>query len=62
MNDYTEEQIAEWREKADLLDEIIGICETEMGGENDEGEWERHDIDDIDFEDIGIQIAQKLGY
>lgn len=59
---YTDEQIAEWREKAEILDDIIGILETEIGGENAEGEWERHDIDDIDFEDIGIQIAQKLGY
>ena len=59
---YTEEQINEWREKAELLDEIIGVLDTEMGGENSEGEWELNDIDDIDFEDIGIQVAKKLGY
>lgn len=58
----TEDQAEAWQAKATQLDDVVAILDTEMGGENKDGEWERHDINNIDFEDIGIQIAQKLGY
>lgn len=59
---YTEEQIEEFKRKADkwdALDEQIAAC---YGTENENGEYEENEDEDIDLCTIGEFAAYAFGF
>ena len=59
---YTEQQIQEFKRKADkwdALEEKIAAC---YGKENEEGEWEENEDDNIDLYTIGEISATAFGW
>ena len=62
-NMYTEEQIEEFKTKADKWDALEKQIESVYGQENSEGEWEEYEGDEGgDLSTIGEMAAMAFGY
>ncbi|ACU61299.1 hypothetical protein [Chitinophaga pinensis] len=61
---YTEEQIQEWKSKAEKWDQLDKKIESCYGKENEDGEWEPFEDEDegCDLGYIGELAARAFGY
>lgn len=59
---YTEEQILEWKTKAQKWDDLGDAIAECYGHETEDGEWEENDDPDTDLGTIGEIAASAFGW